>query len=459
MKLVKRIYFILLLMLLCVFLRCGVNSTHSSVNLNHLDALCEDVTLFKQNCTIVHIYADAPSYKWTDSGEEGIACVDDVARAAVVYMKASDHLTKNRIKRIKGLLNFIRVMQAEDGEFYNFIQADLSINKTGKTSRKDFAFWAARGYWALGEGYAYFKQQDPVYADTLKTAFLKCLNPIGSILSHYGQYENKNDKSYPKWLMIQYGSDATSELLLGIAAFLRIEKHTQLTGYTRKLGEGIIAMQLQDHPTMSGAFESWPGYWHAWGNSQVQALAELSEVLGDDKLRDAVIKSADQFLSRLAAGPIFSNMALKENIRNDFPQIAYDIRTTSVGLLELYRLTGDRKYAILAGLSASWLYGNNVKQGTMYDPETGRVYDGIDEKGINRNSGAESTIEGLFTLIEIEKEPLAAKWLQAIPQQTPNSFFSQDASIIINKFTNQTNRVIVKWDNSTGNVELMVSAL
>ncbi len=35
----------------------------------------------------------------------------------------------------------------------------------------------------------------------------------------------------------------------------------------------------------------------------------------------------------------------------------------------------------------------------MYDPATGRTYDGIIAPGqVNPNSGAESTIEGLFAL-------------------------------------------------------------
>jgi hypothetical protein len=48
----------------------------------------------------------------------------------------------------------------------------------------------------------------------------------------------------------------------------------------------------------------------------------------------------------------------------------------------------------------------------MYDPATGRCFDGIsDSTRINRNSGAESTIEALYTLLEIEQYPLARKYL------------------------------------------------
>ncbi len=44
----------------------------------------------------------------------------------------------------------------------------------------------------------------------------------------------------------------------------------------------------------------------------------------------------------------------------------------------------------------------------MYDPHTGRCFDGINSTDkINENSGAESTIEALLTLIRIEQNPTA----------------------------------------------------
>jgi hypothetical protein len=48
----------------------------------------------------------------------------------------------------------------------------------------------------------------------------------------------------------------------------------------------------------------------------------------------------------------------------------------------------------------------------MYDPQTGRCFDGINDKeNINKNSGAESTIEALLTLIEVENNPITRKIL------------------------------------------------
>jgi hypothetical protein len=61
---------------------------------------------------------------------------------------------------------------------------------------------------------------------------------------------------------------------------------------------------------------------------------------------------------------------------------------------------------------ASWLFGNNPVGQIMYDHETGRCYDGINNaEEINQNAGAESTIEALLILLELERNPLTKKWL------------------------------------------------
>jgi len=93
--------------------------------------------------------------------------------------------------------------------------------------------------------------------------------------------------------------------------------------------------------------------------------------------------------------------------RTQFPQIAYDIRPMVFASIEAFKLTANEKYAILAANIALWLFGRNVAGKTMYDIKTGRCFDGIDaENRVNQNSGAESTIEALLILNEIEQVPI-----------------------------------------------------
>jgi hypothetical protein len=99
------------------------------------------------------------------------------------------------------------------------------------------------------------------------------------------------------------------------------------------------------------------------------------------------------------------------NIRY-YERIAYGVRAVAVGLIRLFEATGDERYAIMAGLSAAWFLGNNTAGKPMYDPATGRGYDGLHDRGqINYNAGAESTTEALYTLLEVGNHPQAACWL------------------------------------------------
>ena len=77
------------------------------------------------------------------------------------------------------------------------------------------------------------------------------------------------------------------------------------------------------------------------------------------------------------------------------------------GLLRLYDATHDTNYLKLAGWRRRGP-GNNSPREQMYDPVTGRCFDGIqDSASVNKNAGAESTIEALMALVELEHYPFA----------------------------------------------------
>src|SRR4030042_5649487 len=61
------------------------------VNLTHLDFLVEDIDIAGQPMAITHIYSESPHYEWGDASGEGIACIDDSARAALVYLEDYEH--------------------------------------------------------------------------------------------------------------------------------------------------------------------------------------------------------------------------------------------------------------------------------------------------------------------------------------------------------------------------------
>lgn len=386
-------------------------------NLAHLDHLYEDIQIDGRDMAIIHVYAEYPDYKWVDANNEGIACVDDAARAAIVYLRHFE-ITGNResLKKAKKLIDFCRYMQLDNGQFYNFIFEDLSINKTGKTSFNSFGWWAARAVWVLGEGYRVFQQQDQTYAEVLAQHLRASLPQIQALLNNYQNVTTEAGFAMPQWLVNGAASDATSELMLGLAAYVQTSQDSMAGNFLRKLADGIALKQIQDkQSSFYGAHLAWRNIWHGWGNSQTQALAMTSEALAEKPILQTAITEAKYFYPKWLQRGFPREITFTKTDTAEvtqFDQIAYAFRPPIVGCLLLHRLTGEPFYAELAGEMATWFFGNNAAGTQMYDMQTGRCFDGIlSETEINRNSGAESTIEALYAIIEVENNPIAQKTL------------------------------------------------
>ncbi|MEX2190071.1 MAG: glycoside hydrolase family 9 protein [Bacteroidota bacterium] len=401
--------------LLLLTAACGQPRPISLVNYSHLDGLMETIQMNGKPVSIVHIYAEYPSYRWTDAGEEGIACVDDAARAAVVFLRGYELVgDSSQLSKAKSLLSFVLEMETEDGQFYNFIRGDHTINREGKTSVKSFGWWAGRAVWAMALGSRIMKNTDPAFAQALHDGVRRSLPNVERVLTTYGRTEDVKGFKTPKWLLYDSGADATSELLLGLIEFYRSTNDTLVADYIRKLADGLMMMQQGDEQTFPyGAHRSWQTLWHSWGNSQTHVLASAGSVLSDSVMIASAELEARGFYTRLLIGGMLKEWDFAEPHRKtEFEQIAYGFRPMTVGLLRLYDATHKELYLKMAGLAASWFFGNNVLGTAMYDTSTGRCYDGItDSTHLNRNSGAESTIEALYTLLEIEQYPEAMQYL------------------------------------------------
>ena len=93
-----------------------------TVNLAHLEHLQKIVMLNGEEVRVVQIYSEAPDYHLVGDSDEGFTCVDDVARAARLYMLLyQQKKNPDDLVRAKGMLAFVMGMQAQDGEFYNFL--------------------------------------------------------------------------------------------------------------------------------------------------------------------------------------------------------------------------------------------------------------------------------------------------------------------------------------------------
>lgn len=394
------------------------------VNLSHLDFLTEPVTIHGNDMAIVHIYSEKPDYKWVDAAGEGITAVDDVARAAVVYLWQYEQLKAKKapdadevLHRARLCLEFVRYMQTSDGAFYNFVfNREGEINKTGSTSYKSVDWWAMRALWSFGEGIRIFKDADPAYAEELTVNYLLTEKAISGMITNYGDMIDLHGFKIPAWLP-NGAADSTSVGLLGMVAYYRANPNPTTASLIEKIADGVAAFQLGNHqafpfgihPVTANA----PGYWHDWGAHQGQALAEAGMVLNRQDWIDSAAEEANTFLIRHLLLERFRDIGV---VPNRLGQIAYGTNSIVQTYMALYKATGDEAYARYGGLAASWLFGNNMAGVQMYDPATGRVFDGIEGPvswRVNENSGAESTIEGLLALLSVGNIPAAFPYLHA----------------------------------------------
>ena len=400
------------------------NQDRGDINLAHLNFLVEDVDIAGQTMAITHIYSEYPRYEWVDASGEGIAAVDDAARAALVYLRdyesTGDAASLDKARR---LLNFILYMQAEDGQFYNFILDRAgTINKTGNTSFKSSGWWAARAAYALATGSRVLGSVDPEYASRLEQAFQRIRDVwTGEVAAHYGKYDQVHDVQVPAWLIASAG-DVSSVAVLALAEYDRATdgKDPATRDLLAKLGEGLATYQAGDdrnypfgwHPDTATS----PFSWHAWGSTQTFALARAGQQLDRPEWIASARQEADAFYARLLAGEMVNEWGV---LPLEFPQIAYGVNSVVQGLVALHQATGDDTYGKLAGLAAGWFYGNNAAGFPMYDPATGRGYDGLlgaSSFRVNRNAGAESTIEALMAIQAVHADPVASRYIHYQPE-------------------------------------------
>lgn len=411
----KKYFLIIPFMLL--FVQCQAQTKLS--NPNHLNHLYEEINVNGKEMGITHIYCDYPEYKWTGDDDEGVACIDDVARATLFYLKTGD------LERAKKQLEFILYMQNENGWFYNFVWDDNSINKTHQNSVAEANWWTWRALVALIEGYPYFKELDRPFSEKILSSIQKTIKAMKKEFKYEKKTTDLDGFIRPTWLPHEFASDQASLIITALSKYYNIAPDDFALRIINDFSEGIMLMQEGDENNFPYyAFMSWENQWHAWGNTQSYALIKAYEITKNKKYLHSALKEIDNFYPYLLKRGFLNEFSIKKNngetLLNDekqFSQIAYGINSMVLGTLEAAKVTGDKKYSELAAAIATWFFGNNPAKAQMYFPKTGMGYDGIiGINDINKNSGAESTIEALLAIKAIEEDENANKALHELIQ-------------------------------------------
>lgn len=355
---------------------------------------------------------------------QGAFNADDVTRAAVVYLRhwqqSGDAASQQKAYELLRSVAYLQTATGQNaGNVVLWMQDDGTLNPSAEPvelpdpSDSAESYWLARTLWALGEGYAAFRDVDADFAAFLQDRLQLSVAAVDrQVLDAYGEYLVVDGVELPAWL-ITNGADASAEAVLGLAAYSdAAPEDAAVRDALSKLAEGIARMgagDAQDWPY--GAILPWAesrSIWHAWGTQMPAALAAASATLSKPELLAPAVADSAVFDPVLltAGGP--DNAWLPTPI--DKTQIAYGVDSRVQSLLAVADVAGLPGLKELASVFGSWYFGTNASGEAIYNPDTGVTYDGVAADGtINRNSGAESTIHGLLSMLALDAHPDVAE--------------------------------------------------
>lgn len=338
--------------------------------LRQLARLTRPVEAAGDRALALAVYADATgrAVPAAEAGPEGVACVDDAARALVLFGHLWE-VTRLPLLRAwaEGLLEFVLFMQDADGRFVNFI-ADWSgrRNERGPTSVAGGGFWHARGLRAL------------------TTAYL-VLGDVRARERLVRGLEHTRGSSVP--------TDVRAIHVLTALELLRAGRMPELRHDLQAWCDEIASCRSGD-VLMDNPDETAP---HLWGHMQEGVLAEAGGYLGRADLVAVARSSALGYLAPLIESGFEEHTAQP-----------YGVACAVYGVERLAAVTGERAFDALAVKARAWFDDRNPAGRPVYDRRVGRVHDGIDQGVLNEHSGAESNIVGAQALLAQVERSLPA---------------------------------------------------
>ena len=359
----------------------------------------------------------------TNTWGQGAFNADDLTRAAVVYLRHwrqfGDAASRERAYQLLRGVTYLQTSSGPDaGNVVLWMQPDGTLNPSPTPTEQPDpsdsgpSYWLARTIWALGEGYAAFRGADPTFAGFLRARLELSLDALDrQVLDpRYGTFQTVDGLRLPAWLIVD-GADASSEAVYGLAAYVGAGGSARGRLDLRRLADGVARMPLGDvRDWPYGALLPWArsrSLWHAWADQMAGSLAEAGRVLGREDWVQVAVGETGRFTPHLLAQGGPENGWLPAP--SDRVQIAYGADATLQNLLRTAAAARRPAFADLAGIAGAWFFGNNPAGVAMYDPATGRTFDGINpDRTVNRNSGAESTIHGLLSMLALDAHPAVA---------------------------------------------------
>lgn len=308
--------------------------------------------------------------------------LDDNVRALidmVMYYKLSHD--DNALELAYIYLGFIEGMQRDSGFFDNYMSYERRLTKQNSEVNLEDA--NGRALWSLGHVIAHRK-----------------VLPLDLIL--------RAEKLWDKALTGIYdvhSPRAIAYIIKGLYQYYSVHPLESIKAKAWKLADKLL------HHYNINSEENWCWYedYMTYANNVLpeammysylitenEKFKEISEVTLDFLLSHYFMKGQIKVISN-------NGWFKKENERIFYGEQPIEVATTIVALDLFYEVTGNIKYKNQLELAFSWFLGNNHLKQIMYNTVNGASYDGLEDKQININQGAESTLCFFKTQLIMEK--------------------------------------------------------
>jgi len=317
--------------------------------------------------------------------------LDDNARALVV---ATLHYKKFRtysvLKLISIYLNFLYRAVKPDGYFDNYVNSNRAIDEQ-RNIRENSEDPSARALYALA------------LVSTTKEIPKRFRKQAHSLFEQ--SFRKKVAFSSPR---------ASAFYIKALYCLLSKWKEPEVLATLRYHCEQLTALYEKSHSPDWEWFEHYLTYSNA---ILPEALLLGYKITGEKRYLEVAGKSLNFLIKHTFStqgGPASGgkdNMYIpigqsgwfpKEGTRQYFDQQPEDTAAIVEALNIMFQVTNEKHYKKLANIAFNWFLGDNVLGQVVYDRTAGGCYDGIGEKFINLNQGAESTISYLLARLSFE---------------------------------------------------------
>lgn len=308
--------------------------------------------------------------------------LDDNARALIASIMYMEIYSDNSYFELaRTYLSFMGYVQKPDGSFVNFVDYDRNYSEKNQEVNLEDA--NGRALWALG--YLFLK------AEILPNDFVKQANTYW-------------EKAYPHITHIN-SPRAIAFAIKGLYYRYNYKKEEEV----KQLVDVLAKKLLEYYHLKSNTSWQWYEDYLTYANSVIpEAMIYAYLVSKNTVYREVGEVTFDFILSHYFMKgklKVISNNGWfnRRNQRNFFGEQPIEVAYIILSLELFYKISGKTKYKDQLEIAFSWFLGNNHLNQVMYNPVNGASYDGLEEKNININQGAESSICYLMARLVMER--------------------------------------------------------